>query len=329
MRLWLVILALPVLLWSAYWGAGAYTLKHGMESMLQDQHNGAVLSRYGDAQVGGFPTDFQVNMSDLELDRAESGFSWRISQIELRAPSYQPQNIQLDVSGEQRVETTLGALDLEARLFEINVSLRPTLDLPLGRAQLALEGAVVAHEQKGWLLGLERLMVDLRDVPSPDQAGSAPYQMTLAAKSLDLSDLGWNLPPSHQVMESLRARIGFAFSRAWDRSVLDQGFPRMDALMIHDIAMRIGDSEVTVTGQLERGSAGLMSGELLVDILNWRAILNILRQAGYIDPDIAGLIEDLMAGQDAAEDRVQLPITLEQGVISLGVFKLGFLSPLP
>lgn len=344
MRRWLIILALPLLLWSAYWGAAAYTLKQGVADVLQGQEHGAVSSSYTEARISGFPTDFQINMSDLEVRQA-GVFSWTLPEMELHAPSYQPQTVRLDFDGEQTVQTRFGTLHLEANLLEIAVFLRPALALPLGRAQLQLEEARLTHEGQGgqgnqgsdeagdWQLELKALQVELRDLPDTRQADQGdnapyPYQLSLAATDLDLSEIGSDLPPDYQVMEVIVADLGLGFSDVWDRSVLNEGMPRLETLLIRESGLRLGESELRMTGQLERADTGVLSGSLVVDVQNWRELLAVLRGAGYVNPDVADLIVEFL-GDQYPSDKMTLPLQIQDGQIQFGVFTLGVLPALP
>lgn len=329
---WLTLLALPLLLWSAYWGVGAYALRHGVESGLQDQNHGHVATRYAHAQLSGFPTEFALNMSELELYQA-GVFSWRLPEVKLQAPSHQPQNIRLDVAGEQRIETALGDLTLMAEVLEVEVFFRPSLSLPLARAQLRSEGARLVHGEEvvdGWEVGLERLLMELRGLDEIEHDGTIlhPYDLTLDAVALDLSQSGLNLPPSHHRLDSLRADLALAFTRSWDLSVLDQGAPRLDTIVIRSLAMQAGESELRVTGQLLQGPTGFLFGELVVDIENWRDVLTVLRDAGYVDPDVVALIVEFLGAQYPGT-QMTLPLSVQNGQIQLGVFTLGVLPALP
>ena len=326
---WLTLLALPLLLWSAYWGAGAYALRHGVESGLQGQIHGGVTTHYAHAQLSGFPTEFALNMSELELHQA-GVFSWRLPEVKLQASSHQPQNIRLDVAGEQQIETALGALKLTADLLEIEVFLRPALSLPLARAQLRAGGAGLVHDEAGWEIGLERLLMELQALDSVEQNNLTlhPYDLDLEAVALDLSRSGLDLPPSHQRLDSLRADLSLAFSSGWDISVLDQGLPQLEAILIRDLAMQAGDSELRMTGQLAQGPTGFLFGELVVDVENWREVLAVFRDAGYVDPDIADLIVEFLGSQYPGS-QMTLPLSIENGQIRFGVFTLGVLPSLP
>ena len=329
MRRWLIILAVPVVLWSAYWGAGAYALKQGVAGTLQGQSHGALSTRYAKAQVSGFPTGFQLNMSDFELQQA-GVFSWNLPALELQAQSYQPQNIRLEVAGEQTLDTAFGALRLTADLLEIGLFLRPTLALPLGRAQLEMEGAGLVHQELDWQIGLQELLMELQalDPVAQDRAVLYPYQLNLESTALDLSQSGIDLPPSHQIIDSLRANLSLVFSGVWDLSVMEQGPPRLEAVLVRGFAAQAGASELRMTGQLAQSATGLLSGELVVEVVNWRELLAVLRDAGYVDPDIAELIVEFL-GDQYPDEQMTVPLEINNGQVRFGVFTLGILPALP
>lgn len=331
MRRWFIFLVLPLLVWSTYWAVGAYALKEGVAVALQGQSHGALTTRYAQAEVSGFPAGFQLNVSDLELQQAGI-FSWKLPALELQAPSYQPQNIRLEIAGEQKIDTRFGELDLIAGVLEIGLFLRPALSLPLGRAQLLMEQASLTHASMasvGWSVGVERLQMDLGAFESSERGDTVvyPYQLNFEATALDLSQSGLDLPPSHQIIESLKADIMLGFSDVWDISVLDQGPPRLDMFLIRGLLLRVGSSELSMTGQLAQTATGQVFGDLLVDILQWRDLLDVLQEAGYVDPDVAALAVDFL-GDQYPEDRLTLPLRIDNGQVRFGVFTLGILPAL-
>jgi hypothetical protein len=329
MRRWLILLGLPLLLWSAYWGVGAYALRHGLESTLQDQSHGAIVTRYEQIHLSGFPTEFKLNMSNLELRRAGM-FSWKLPQLEAQAPSYLPQNIRLEVAGEQRIETALGSLKLTADLLEVGIFLRPSLSLPLARSQLHAEGALLSDDGDGGQFQAGRLLMELTALDSVEQNGTVlhPYQLGFEADDLDLSQSGLSLPPSHHNLDTLRGALTLAFSSGLDLSVLDQGLPRLVGVLIQGLAIQAGGSELQMIGQLAQAPTGLLSGNLVVDVVNWRELLAVFRDAGYVDPDIADLMVEFLGAQYPGE-QMTLPLDIENGQIRLGVFTLGILPALP
>lgn len=328
MRRWLIIIALPFLLWSAYWSAGAYSLKQGVAGTLQGQRHGALTTRYAQAQVSGFPTGFHLTMSDFELHQG-GVFSWSLPELELQAPSYQPQNIRMEIGGAQKIDTRFGALDLTASLLDIGMFLRPALTLPLGRAQLQMEQARLAHDD-GWLIGVKQLLMELQELEQVEQDSTVlyPYHLSLEATALDLSESGVELPPSHQIVESLGADLALVFSRAWDISVLDQGPPLLERVLVRGLSMHLGMSELSITGHMAQAATGRLFGELVVEIVQWRALLGALQEAGYVDPDVAALIVEFL-GDQYPDDRMTLPLEIDNGQVRYGVFTLGVLPALP
>ena len=138
MRRWLVIIVVaPVVLWSIYWGVAALVVRQGAENLLQDQIYGDLSGRFTEAQLRGFPSEFQLTVSDIEVRNAAL-FSWATPMVQMSAPSYKPQTVSLTISGPQTIQSRLGGLEIEAQSFNIGLFFRPELSLPLGRALLQL-----------------------------------------------------------------------------------------------------------------------------------------------------------------------------------------------
>jgi hypothetical protein len=235
MRRWLVIiLAAPVVLWLVYWGAAGLAVKQGVESLLQDQSYGDLSSRFSETRLQGFPTDFQLSVSDVEFQNAPL-FSWAVPLVQMSAPSYRPQTVNLDISGPQTIQSRFGALEIKAHSFNIGLFFRPQLSLPLGSALLKLETAQLAHEA-GWRLDTERLLVMLREISTEVGAADslgAPvndYRLELDARQMDLSAMFPELPPAYHEITAATADTMLSFSRTWNRTIFEQGLPDLRRL---------------------------------------------------------------------------------------------------
>ena len=331
MRTWLILaLAVPALLWTAYWGAAAFAVKQGAERFVQEQRHGDLSSRFAELRIGGFPTDLRFDFEDVQVQDADR-FVWSVPVARLSAPAYRPQDVRLDLSGPQKVEGRFGDLDIQAEVFDIGLLFRLAASVPLARVQLIMEAGRLAHAS-GWRLDAERLLVTFQEPANSaaDTAGDLSlYRLGLEGRALDLSGLLIDLPPDYQEITDVTARMGLAFSRPWDRSLLETGPPDLRGLIIDQGQIRFGEATLTLSGQLAVSADGLLSGHVDIELQGWRAVLAAFRQTDFLDPDIADLILDFLGPETDDQEAARVPLQFQDGMVSFGIFTLGFLPPLP
>lgn len=316
-----IILVALAVLWSAYWGAAAFALKQGTEALLRDQQP-YINAHVAHAQVRGYPASFQLQLTDIAVG-SENTFAWNSPMLQVSAQSYSPQAISIDVASPQHIRSRLGNIDLTASDFQITLLVKPELSLPLGSAQMVLEGAHLSNEAGGWQVQMERLMVSVQDaVPS------GAYDMLIGGSALNISDLFPELPETHHQIQAMNASVQLAFTRDWDLSLMESGPPALRMLTIEEAILLVGSSQIALSGQLERAENNTLMGTLLIDVTGWRELLAVLRQAGYLDADVADLITEFLAYQPASES-MTIPLDFQNGHVRFGMFTLGVLPPLP
>jgi hypothetical protein len=322
MRRWpFILLATPVVLWSAYWGAAALALRQGSAAILSAPLSGPLSAQVGQTQVSGFPGTFELSLTDISL-RSADDFLWSSPFVQLQAPSYSPQTISLEISSPQRVQSRFGNLDLTATEFQVQVLLQSTMMLALGSAQIDLEEALLSHDA-GWQVPLERLRISLQD-SGPDGV----YTLLIGTTGVDLSNLFPALPPTHNQLRSQHAAVDLSFSRDWDRRVTEAGLPALQGLTIREAGLEFGTSQIGLTGQLQITEARTLEGSLSLTISGWRELIQTLRTARLLDPDLSDLILEFLSDQNANE-AILLPLSIRNGQVQLGFFTLGMVPPLP
>lgn len=328
-----LVIVVPALLWVLYWVAAAFAVEQGSRRFLQDRQYGDMTSSFADIQRSGFPTDFRFDYSEFQI--AKQGLlSWSIPAVRLSASGHRPQAVRLEALGPQTVRGRFGTLDIISQNAAIKMLFRLAATVPLDRAELLLKAVSFVHED-GWRLDADEVLGTLQEAgeaePGADmpQQGQGRYRLQLDATGLDISAILTQLPPDYQQVPVITVDTGLIFERPWDRSLLEQGPPRLRGLFIHDGQIRLGAADIALSGQLVRSDDGLVSGEVIIDIHGWRDLVTTLRQAEYLDPDIADLIFDFLDRGDDPMETMTLPLKLQNGQVSFGIFTLGVLPALP
>lgn len=316
-RWFIILLTVPLVLWSGYWAGTAFLLKSKTEAFLETGLPGQLNAMSSQTQVRGYPTDFQVHMADFTIRNMDM-FAWTSPMIEINAPSYSPQNIRTNITGPQQIRSKFGDMVLTSDDLQITLLVEPVLDLSLGLAQLDLVNARLVHDD-GWEVGLDRLMIAAQDAPS---GALGTYDLDARASAVSLSKLLPELPSTHDEIRDLQASMSLEFTQDWDVGLLESSAPSLRKVTIRDIEITFGASLIKTEGELALNAENRLSGALLVEITGWRKILSVLRNVGYVDPDIADMIVEFMDDQNQP-DTLELPLVIQDGQVRFGVFTLG------
>lgn len=102
-------------------------------------------------------------------------------------------------------------------------------------------------------------------------------------------------------------------------------------MQIRDATLNLSDaSALTVSGQVDVGTEGLLSGSLKVKI---KGMAEISRVIAVFAPELADQIEGLgpvlsALDSETGDNAITLPLTLRNGQASMGFIPLGRIPPL-
>jgi len=315
-----LLVGLPFL-FILYWGAISVTLKQGASYFLQSAQHGSVRSDFLASRLTGFPSAFSVTLLDPTISQGES-LSWTTAQLEVSAPSHRLNDISLNVLGPQQINSLqLGQFQLESEQAHITILLKPALSLPLGEVELFLGRNTLLSHSTGWNLSADHLRARLQE---DGRSVAGLYQLHAEARNVDLRALLPDLEPSYATINTLDAGLEIQLSSALDRATLADGAPALRAVRVQNFSLRTEDVLINANGHFIVPNTGRISGIVELNIQGWSVLLNTLAGAGYIDPDLEALISQFT--QDSVEeDRFTLPLTINEGRVSFGVFSLGLL----
>lgn len=319
---WLILLIAAA--YGGYWFIGSHYARTGLEGALQ-QLKAEGRADYGEVTVQGFPSRFDLTVSDPRLQSADGSAFWSAPFVQLFALSYRPNALITVFPNEQTLgwrgqEATLATDDMRASL-----TLATTTDLPLDHATLDAKGVRLATGLGG-TLAADRVLLAAR------QKGAADQQEVVAvidALSVDPGlkarfDPGGVMPPS---AETARVDATLGFDRPLDRGVVNAP-ARLQS--VEDLKARFvwGPVDLALDGAFTVNAARDAEGAVTVSARNWRKAVELLVQAGVIPADNRQRIELLLgnlAKQSADKDTLTLPLILGDGLVRFGPLPLAAL----
>ncbi|TCP61073.1 hypothetical protein EV663_10619 [Rhodovulum bhavnagarense] len=324
LRWFVVLCALGLVLWSAYWGAMALAWHGGARIAAQQARLSGMAARFEGGAVSGYPARFELGLNDLSIAHEAGG--WSTDAIRVSAQSHRPHDLHLDLSRAHRIAGRHGVLDIDAQQAGIKVLFRPEWTLPVGNISMVADAVEIRHAQVG-VVSMDRVRANL----AQGAAGGAAYEADITIRGLAVSSAFADLPQAYRAIPEMQVRGQLLFEAPWDRGLLARGAPDLVALVVDSAAFDIGPSRVQVTGQLDRGVDGALSGQLEVGVQNWQSLFDLALDQGYVDPELKDFFLAMLGGlaaRNGPEDRLILPLRVRNGRVFYGALVLGGLPAL-
>ncbi|WP_168771044.1 DUF2125 domain-containing protein [Palleronia sediminis] len=326
---WLIalIVALAVA-WSAYWLIGSRALLGAVEDGVADLRENGLRIETTDLRVRGFPNRFDTIAENPVVTDSRTGLTWSAPFLQVMALSYRPNQVIVALPPEQRVEGPFGAALIETERARASATFRPVPALPLDHSSAVIEGLSVTSG--GVALTADELRVATRIVSGPEGGAPDGRHVNLGVLVDDL-----DLPPAladalggaeAARIDGLRLDAEIALSAPLDRRSLAAGTVGIEGLRIDALDLDWGEVGADATGALDVGADGRLSGAIDLSVRNWRALLDRAVEAGVLPVDqaeTAGRALGLLGGLSGGGDRIDIPLTFDNGLIYLGPVLLG------
>lgn len=323
MRWMIWVVAVLTVLWGGYWFAGSAALERATLQWFADQPAQGREASYGTVNVTGFPSRFDMTITDLRLADPDTGFGWDAPFVQLLTLSYTPWHVIAALPNSQSFRTPAGTVTLQSDKLQASVIVTPGPRLALDRTTML--GTGLAASGSGWSLGAREVRLATRTVTS----GVNAHQ--IGAEVLDLA-------PDPALMAALAdaSTLPLVINRLYLDATASLTAPldrfttevQANQISVKDATVVWGDLTVTASGTLVAGADGRAEGRIELRLQNWRLLVPVLVATGVVRPDLAPTVENIMAtlaGTDPTN--LQVPLTFANGRISLGPLPIGT-SPL-
>lgn len=308
MRTLLYVAAVLVTLLSGAWFVAASQIESRTQAALADLEARGWEVDYADLATTGFPSRFDMTLTDLRLASPDGGVAWEAPSLRVFAPSYQPNRVVALWPEEQSLTVAGRRIDISARDLRASATAGLSSDLPLDEATVG-SGLAAVQAENGWGFGMDRLAA------TAERSGTgAAYDFSLEAEGLRPATVSANIG-----LLRLDARVTL------DAPVELRGgsTPRFEGLDLRELRLAQGEVALTGTGQLAPDAQGYLAGTVTLAAENWRGLLDLLESAGLLVLDqrafLQGALEELAQGGD----RIEVPVTFANGQVqALGMVLL-------
>ncbi|GAA0785080.1 DUF2125 domain-containing protein [Roseibium denhamense] len=330
-------IALVIAGWSGAWMYGRSVLNGQIEAGVSD------ISRVGldvdcrDLQIGGYPFRYEVRCASLSVQGASRN-QVLVNGVQAVALVYNPWHVILEGADGRFVETSAaGRAEVAWQSLRSSVTYSSE---DLGNLDIVVDQPEIRAESvAGLVRGIaEKAELHLRE--TPNRAGGLEVFLSLDGIEPEIRLAGFTAPPAAEPMEAFHARVHI---RLQDGKSLFNGaaLPVLVQMNGGELPVGLVFSELTLgEGRLRANGDFLLAGDgtlsgngafFLKDAGEaLKAIKPFIPDTNNTYTTVETLLTSLKpnAEDEAGDPVVELPFTIDQGVVRIGFVQLGRIPPL-
>lgn len=307
-------------LYSGFWFVASTAADRAANSVVTELRNSGWDVTYTALGVAGFPSRIDTTVTDLSLTDPTGAFGLQAQLIRVFALSYRPNEVIAQLPETMVVTLPGNTLTITSDGLRASASVGVSTDLPLDQVT-AETGPLTLTSDLGWATGVTRALAAFRQ----GGAGPADYDIFVEGEGVVLP------APFRTVIDPTATRPDALSLVRFDAAVmLDRPLDRFagEAVLLNAVTLRAltidwGDAGISGTGGFTVLPDGTPDGRVTLTLRNWRALVTVAISAGMITPELAVTVTTMgeTLSQGAAD--LDLPITFQNGLMSLGPIPLG------
>ena len=333
-RLTLALCSVFAVLYAGYWVVGWISLPKGIEAWAEERRDEGWQVEWSDLNVVGFPSRFDTTLTEPLISDPQTGWAWQAPFFQLLALSYKPNHLIAVWPGAHQLATPTARYQISHTEAQASLVFSNGTDLRIERANLVVDDLEITQAQSRQAQS-SQASDSLRFAIRPNAATDLSYDVGLTVAGFSPSsatlrqlDPAGVLPTSVETLH-LQATVGF--DAPWDRFALEDQRPQPTSLKLGTAQATWGGLDLRIAADLDIDTFGQASGEITVQATNWREIVTLSTNAGVIPDSFVPLLEGALsslAELSGPPNTLDVPITVSQGRLRLGLIPLGTLPPL-
>ncbi len=315
-----VVLALAVV-WGGYWVIGSRALERGVEAWFASQLGTGLVAERESLSVQGFPNRFDLTVNGLHIADTATGFGWTAPFVQILTLSYKPWHVIVAFPNEQQIKTPVEELTLTSSKLQGSVVVTPNSNLALDRISV-VGSDLVLTSTLGWSVGATTLRFASRQTAPDGMLHEIGFEMLGLSPDVALTAAVPDLPA---LIEKLRLDAEIGLTAPLDRNS-GQTQPGVDSIDVKEVSFVWGDLALFGKGRVAANADGVAEGRIELRLTNWRAAMPLAVGFGLVTPEVRPTWENalaLLASQADDPDDLDLPLSFQNGLMSLGPLPLG------
>ncbi|MBE0413340.1 DUF2125 domain-containing protein [Yoonia sp.] len=304
-------------LYGGYWFIGARAIKDNMIAGLADLRQSGWDVRYDEVETIGFPSRFDTTITDIALRSSDQQFGWQGAFVQVFALSYQPNRF-IAVLPQQFSTVLQGQrFDVQNDRLRSSAAVKARRDLSLSEITVEAD-QVQLSAPDGTITRFDRGLAAIR----ASQQGENRYDIYLALDHVFSTATMAGLPDT-LTRVAIDGAVGF--DRPLDRHGLagTGAPPVLNTLELRNLTLDTPDLSLTATGQVDIDALGVPEGRITLRTAQWRRLIDELVTAGVIAPDMQRTVMNVAQAMVTGGDVLVLPVTFQNGFMSIGPLPLG------
>lgn len=318
MRGLIAVVLVAALGWGGYWFVGSRAVERGVETWFAEQAAEGRVAEREAVEVQGFPNRFDLTVTAPRLFDPQSGYGWSAPFIQLLSLSYQPWKIIAAFPPEQVVTTPWQDLTINSAKLQASTALAP--GSPIGVSRMTLVGdEIEVRSSLGWASAAQTLRFATKTASDDGLEHEIGLEALEVTPDSGLAAALPDLPPTLSRIQ-LDAILGFA-------APVGEGTPPVvSGVDVKKALITWGDFALYGKGRVAANADGLGEGRIDFRLTNWRKLLPLAVATGAISAEALPTWEralSLLAAQSGDGEALELPLTMQNGRMSLGPLPLG------
>lgn len=319
------IVVILALIYSGYWFVGARAVENGAKSQLAQMSDDGWSISYDALETRGFPSRFDTTVSDLNISAPDQSVGYASEIIQVLALSYQPNKAIVAFPPTQMM--ILDGLPITVNSDGLRASLGLKANTALSLDQVTAEATSVAFLlDQATLSSLNSLIASVRE--NSTQPNSYDTYFTF-------SDILWpqlilgSLPMTAGLPDTISNATfdaAVTLDKPLDRHTLPEWQAEPGKLMgmeLRSFSMNWGAFLISASGAFTVDQDGIPDGTITLTINDWKGLLDIAQSTGLMPAQLQFMAQSMGQTLSQGERELVLPITVQNGNLSVGTFPLG------
>lgn len=324
MKRLLVVIIAAAALYAGYWFIGSSGATAGFERWFEERRSEGWQADYASIDTRGFPSRFDTTITDIALADPDTGLAYTAPFLQIFALSYKPEHIIAVWPNTQSFSSPFGKTAITSADMRASLIVKKNAALALEKANF-VANTLSATMENGAVFGADRALIAVETTATAQNSyhfGVDLGNVTLPHPTGLRLDIGL-LP---KTLEYARGDVTAQFSAPWDLNAVQSQRPQPTRIDVKLIEAKWGQLELRLAGGFDVDSAGRANGQITIKAQNWRDIVKVAAASGAIPTQLVNPIEQglsLLSGLSGNRKTLDLPLTMDQGMMKLGPIPLG------